>query len=143
MGIINFLILDDLSTIVDPNSSAFEKALAGASITPVGKIVKIGGKLFKIVSKGSDEAGYFAKGTGQTVRMTSKEASEAAQKLGYQKTNYTSHGQPVFKKGNKYITLDVDQHSGGVWKMADSIRNLGRKNTRMGTYDADLKRIGD
>jgi len=27
--------------------------------------------------------------------------------------------------------------------MADSVKNLGKKETRMGTYDADLNRIGD
>jgi filamentous hemagglutinin len=31
----------------------------------------------------------------------------------------------------------------GSWKMADSVKNLGKKETRMGTYDAKLKRIGD
>ncbi|MFD1177720.1 toxin C-terminal domain-containing protein [Paenibacillus puldeungensis] len=75
--------------------------------------------------------------------MTTKEATAAAKKLGYTKTNFTSHGQPVFKKGNKYITPDVDGHNGGLWKMADSVKNLGSKSTRMGTYDENLTRIGD
>lgn len=67
----------------------------------------------------------------------------AAKKLGFSRTNYKSHGQPVYKKGNRYITPDVDGHNGGVWKMADSIKNLGSRSTRMGTYDAKLNRIGD
>ncbi|MBW5882016.1 hypothetical protein FYM13_10555 [Staphylococcus aureus] len=29
------------------------------------------------------------------------------------------------------------------WKGARSIKNLGSKKTRSGTYDANLKRIGD
>ncbi|HCY4498520.1 TPA: hypothetical protein O1U09_001509, partial [Staphylococcus aureus] len=29
------------------------------------------------------------------------------------------------------------------WKGASSIKNLGSKKTRSGTYDANLKRIGD
>ena len=33
--------------------------------------------------------------------------------------------------------------NGGVWKMADSVSNLGSKKTRLGTYDANLVRIGD
>lgn len=49
------------------------------------------------------------------------------------------HGQFVYKKGNRYITPDVDGHNGGVWKMTDSIKNLGSRSTRMGTYDAKLK----
>ena len=75
--------------------------------------------------------------------MTSKQATQAASNLGFQKTNYTSHGQPIFKNGNRFITPDVDSHIGGVWKMADSVQNLGSKRTRMGTFDADLNRIGD
>ncbi|MGO7616658.1 toxin C-terminal domain-containing protein, partial [Rhizobium ruizarguesonis] len=40
----------------------------------------------------------------------------------------TQHrGQPVFKKGNLYITRDLDGHKGGAWKMATSIKNLGSK----------------
>jgi hypothetical protein len=30
-----------------------------------------------------------------------------------------------------------------VWKMAKSVKELGSKKTRMGTYDKNLKRIGD
>ncbi|WP_187291017.1 toxin C-terminal domain-containing protein [Clostridium novyi] len=48
-----------------------------------------------------------------------------------------------FKKGRKYITPDIDSHNGGVWKMADSIKKLGSRKTRMGTYDKHLNRIGD
>ena len=29
-------------------------------------------------------------------------------------------------------------HSGGVWEMADSIKNLNSNTTRKGTYNADL-----
>ena len=53
-----------------------------------------------------------------------------------------SHGQPIFQKGNKFITPDVDGHNGGVWKMADSVKKLGSKKTRTGTFDANLKKVG-
>ncbi|WP_332630923.1 toxin C-terminal domain-containing protein [Citrobacter sp. ESBL3] len=74
--------------------------------------------------------------------------ADKAKELGYSKTNERSHGQPVFtnpKSPNKtkYITPDVDQHNGGYWKGADSVRNLGSRRTRSGTYDEDLNRIGD
>lgn len=42
------------------------------------------------------------------------------------------------KKKNCYISPNVDCHSGGTWKIADSMRNLDFKITRMGTYDAEL-----
>ena len=76
-------------------------------------------------------------------QKTGKETDEVAKKLGYKKINEKSHGQPIYKKGNRFITPDVDSHNGGYWKMADSIKNLARKVTRMGTYDIDLNRIGD
>ncbi len=74
--------------------------------------------------------------------------SDKAKELGYTKVNERSHGQPVYtnKKAPsrvKYITPDVDQHNGGVWKAADNVKNLGSRRTRSGTYDADLNRIGD
>ncbi|MGN3395969.1 toxin C-terminal domain-containing protein [Enterococcus gallinarum] len=66
--------------------------------------------------------------------------------MGYIKTNERSHGQPVFKNTKrkpKYITPDVDSHNGGTWKGADNVKDLGSKDTRSGTYDEDLNRIGD
>ncbi len=36
--------------------------------------------------------------------MTAKEALEAAKELGFDATGQYSHGQPIFKKGNRYIT---------------------------------------
>ena len=71
------------------------------------------------------------------------EAKVAAGALGFRQTNFRSHGQPVYTNGQRFITPDVDSHAGGAWKMADSVRNLGSKNTRMGTYDRELNRIGN
>ncbi|KAE9537811.1 hypothetical protein A1D25_09790 [Ursidibacter arcticus] len=85
------------------------------------------------------------------VYYTTPEATEAARKLGFEKTNQTLKGEAIYKDNKgRYITIDVGNgrnqggaHNGGVWKMADSIKNLGKKETRMGTYDANLNRIGD
>jgi RHS repeat-associated protein len=49
---------------------------------------------------------------------------------------FNPHGQPVFKKGSRYLTPDADSHKGGVWKMFDS------KGRRLGTYDGTGTRIG-
>lgn len=54
-----------------------------------------------------------------------------------QRAPFHSHGQDVFSNGTNYITRDVDSHIGGVWKMFD------RQGRRLGTYDANLNRIGD
>ena len=85
------------------------------------------------------------------VYYTTPEATEAAKKLGFEKTNFNLKGEAIYKDSKgRYITVDVGNgrskggsHNGGVWKMADSVKNLGKKETRMGTYDADLNRIGD
>jgi len=66
-----------------------------------------------------------------------------AAELGFKKTNYYSHGQALFQRGNRFVTIDLDSHNGGIWKMADSIKGLGSKKTRMGTYDRCLNRLGD
>ncbi|MEW9539097.1 toxin C-terminal domain-containing protein [Agrobacterium radiobacter] len=41
------------------------------------------------------------------------------------------------------MTRDLDGHNGGAWKMATSVKDLGGKGTRLGTYDSNLNRIGD
>ncbi len=54
---------------------------------------------------------------------TTKEATRAAKKLGFNKTNETVHnGQAVYKKGKRYISRDLDGHNGGAWKMGKSIK---------------------
>ncbi len=65
--------------------------------------------------------------------------SEVANRLGYMKTSNIpesirkmTKGQPVYKKGNRYITRDIDGHTGGSWKMFD-------RNCRKTTYDASLE----
>lgn len=37
---------------------------------------------------------------------------------------------------------DIDSHSGGIFKMANSVSGLGRKSTRLGTYGEQLSWIG-
>lgn len=82
---------------------------------------------------------FFAK----SGRMTAKEATEAAARLGFtkripvQKAPFDTHGQALFQRGNRFISPDADVHSGGAWKMFDI------NGRRLGTYDANLKRIGD
>lgn len=78
-------------------------------------------------------------GTGAKVH--SSEARSEADRLGYKPTGSFSHGQQLFRNGTKYISQDTDIHSGGTWKMADSIKTLGRKAIRTGTFDGDLNWI--
>jgi uncharacterized protein RhaS with RHS repeats len=73
---------------------------------------------------------------------TNAEAREKAAELGYNEVKdppFNSHGQLVFKDGGRYISSDVDGHSGDrAWKVFD------RSGRRTGTESWDLdKRIGD
>ena len=81
----------------------------------------------------------------KNIQQTTKEATEAANNLGYRKTNYYSQGKPVYERvsgsGPKYITPDRTSHNGGAWKGANSVDGFG-ENTRLGTYDANLNWIG-
>ena len=75
---------------------------------------------------------------------TNKEIREMAKKINYKQVNGLSNGELVFKNSKaprnlRYITFDNTSHNGGVWKAAKSIRDLGSKNTRTGTFD-DLMR---
>ena len=80
--------------------------------------------------------------------FNNSEATYYANQLGYSKVaNTYVHGQSVFynpsaPKDIRYISRDVDSHSGGVWKAASSIKRLMSKKTRSGTYTIDLLRIG-
>ncbi|MCE0494161.1 toxin C-terminal domain-containing protein [Vibrio salinus] len=100
--------------------------------------VRIGRRLEAIVAKGPRKL-------LEPVYKTAKEAKVAAEKLGFRKIKETTHGgQAVYQRGkNEFITRDLDGHNGGAWKMADSVKNLGKKETRDGTFDTNLNRIGD
>ncbi len=79
-------------------------------------------------------------------RFNDGEDRAAAQSLGYAEAKVgRSHGCLIFKhsKKNLYISQDLDGHNGGRWKMASSPERLASKDTRMGTYDENLNRIGD
>jgi hypothetical protein len=64
--------------------------------------------------------------------------------LGYRKIKErTRNDAAIFKKGNSYISRDKDGHNGGAWKEASSPEKLNKKETRNGTFDKNLNRIGD
>ena len=90
---------------------------------------------------------------GRVYYERTKEATEAAKVAGFERVpgGVLVHGQAVYynSKTKKYISRDVGSndgggaHIGGVWKEADSVAKLGSKETRNGTLDANMKRIGD
>lgn len=90
----------------------------------------------------SDETGSFRPFGGRPTPLTNSQATDLADWNGFQATNLRLRGQIIFRSGNRYIVQDIDSHAGGIWKMANSPRALGSSTTRMGTYDAELSRIG-
>ena len=53
LGVANFLILDDLNTIINPDSSYVAKGLSVASITPFGTAIKAGNADIRLVRRSS------------------------------------------------------------------------------------------
>ena len=75
------------------------------------------------------------------------QAGRTAAALGYQKTTFISHDAPVYfnpkaPRNVRYISPDLNNHSGGAWKGAPSPGALWSKHTRSGTYTRDMLRIG-
>jgi len=73
------------------------------------------------------------------------EMDKVADDLGYSKTKKLSHGQRVYynskvSRDMQYISPDFDSHVGGAWKVASSVKNLGSRATRTGTFDLYLRR---
>nr|WP_306139198.1 DUF1566 domain-containing protein [Rheinheimera baltica] len=89
-------------------------------------------------------------GKGEVFYKTTGEATAAAKKLGFVKIKDKVHDQAVYynRKTKEYISRDVGSgdgngsHNGGVWKKAKSVKELGSNNTRGGTFDAALNKIG-
>jgi len=52
MEVADFLIVDDIKTVLDPNSSNFDKGLALAGFIPFGKVIKGGKLVIKLVEDG-------------------------------------------------------------------------------------------
>ena len=146
-------IIYDITKFEMAPEHAFQTLFDALALLPIAggiKYIDEAGDALKSAAKYGNDAAELIKNSETSYKMvkrpkpmTAKEALEAAKALGFEATGQFSHGQPVFKKSNKYITPDIDSHIGGVWKMADSIKNLKSKKTRLGTYDEKLKRIGD
>ena len=81
---------------------------------------------------------------------TRKRIEQVAKELGYTKVkNVSSHGQAIYynpraPKGLRYISADIDSHSGGIWKAGASIKDLIHKESRTGTFNWNLTiKIGE
>lgn len=77
-------------------------------------------------------------------RLTNPELRKIAKEYGYTDVKKQfCHNQLIFTNRKYFISYDIDSHSGGFWKKATSIRNLGSKDNRLGTYEKNPEvRIG-
>ena len=80
----------------------------------------------------------------RTPLRTDTEATAVANAMGYSRVRgERSHGASIYTNGEQFISRDRDFHNGGVWKVANSLRDLQSGN-REGTYNRDLSvRIDD
>jgi hypothetical protein len=92
----------------------------------------------KTAVKYSDEVVEFTQGTGEKALKIIAQIP-----AGFKRLKERIKKQKIFSNGKTYISPDADGHNGGVWKAAKSIEDLGSKETRLGTFGADMKKIGD
>ncbi len=114
----DFLILDDVKTVVDPNASLWDKGVALFSVTPTGKAVKAGRLGVKLVQKTP-----FGKAVSKKVdQVTSKasinrkEAYNSAKDLaGVPRSQQPSRqwqiGDDIHKKGGNYKNYEYSSNS--------------------------------
>ena len=79
-------------------------------------------------------------------KKTNKEIKAMSEKKGYKKVNGISKVKLIFKNDKvkrnlRFITYDNTAHNGGTWKATESIKKLGSKSARRGTYDELLNWI--
>jgi hypothetical protein len=68
-------------------------------------------------------------------RLAAKEQRDLARFVGLKEVKgQHMHGQPVFTNGKRFYTYDVDGHNGALFKRAGSVRDLGSKQARDGSY---------
>jgi filamentous hemagglutinin len=143
----------ELTPVYGSGESALQLITGRSSLTgeeanriwaAVGLVPLAGGMVRKVGEPVVETLTSVLRALDGPVFKTTREAAQAAQALGFRRINETVNGQAVFTDGKNYISRDVDGHNGGAWKAADSVKELGTKETRAGTWNSDLtKRIGD
>lgn len=128
-------------------------AAVGGNVAVVGAATAGTGATLMLSSANNKSDGYergrnqvsqsseitFTQGTGPKQRTITTKIP-----AGYRKVRGKySHDKPVFSNGKRYISPDRDGHNGGIWKMSKKLKQLDSRETRMGTYDAELNRVGD
>lgn len=121
----------------------------GGTLIEAGATATVAGAVMMANGKQNQDAGYdrgkkkneitFTQGQGEKGRKITTEIPNGFEKI----KERSKSDMPIFRKGNVYISPDKDGHNGGIWKKAKSPGDFKNRTTRNGTYDKDLKRIGD
>jgi hypothetical protein len=81
MAVADFLVVDDVNTLLDPNSSLFDKTLAAASFIPVAKLFKGSQLIIKLASKEGRQieraVNFIGSGVEKTLNSTLKSYEQA------------------------------------------------------------------
>ena len=117
-----------------------ELALAGANLKANASANKARGYERGNSNHSDQETVTYTQGRGDEAKRASLKVPEGYRKVRVRGRRHS----PIYTNGKDYISPDLDNHNGGSWKRAKSIKDLERRETRMGTYDESLKiRIGD
>ena len=109
-------------------------AKTGTKATAASSILQVA----KQTAKESKSTIEFIQGSGAKAKMVSTELPK-----GYKEVASSGKAK-VYSDGKNYISPDLDGHNkAGIWKMADKEKKLWKKETRSGTYDAGLKKVGN
>jgi hypothetical protein len=138
---LNGLVMSFKNSPANNNTTLFKHADEYFKHNQSGKKAKRAPKAVKPVS--DDIKPVRIMGSQMSLQEKKLVADKIAKDMGFKKTNYYSKNLPVYQRGNRFITIDRNDHNGGFWKMADSVKSLEHKATRLGTYDKNLNRIGD
>jgi len=100
--------------------------------------------LFALLEPGpGGEAKLLKKGVSKIQFIQAGKKVEALVPPGFKLLKQRSHGQKVYSNGKTFISPDIDGHNGGMWKAAKSLKDLGSKKTRLGTFDSTFLKIGN
>lgn len=86
---------------------------------------------------------YTKNQTDPASHFTASEVKKVATGIGAKAVAGAKYkGRQIYRRGNDYLSYDIDGHRGGFWKVSSSLKNA-KKGKRSGTWNWDLtKRVG-
>ncbi|MHA6532312.1 hypothetical protein [Paenibacillus sp. BAC0078] len=101
---LNFLIIDNINTLRDPNASRLDIALALIGITPLGKVESVAGKMFVNIMK---EGKVISAAVSSEIKWINYAKHDFKSIKGYKKMSW-SDIRDTTKHGNAMYKTDID-----------------------------------